>query len=123
MRPNMVAESGEKGNVQWQNEDDVGTAASLLLCGHGCFCAAPDGPQPHSPDQSAAGIDHPPIAGKFPARPGIGGIHARLGRDRAHAGAGLVYAKIHGRQSEAWLLQASEILRHWVWLRPPPRRG
>src|ERR1700730_1764654 len=95
MKQNMGAETNEKGNVLCP--PDLGTRPLREPL---------DRPQPHAPDQGAAGIDHAPVAGKFTSRR-VGGVHSGLGADEGGAPSSIGHAVVYRSQGKAGAGNAS----------------
>lgn len=60
-----------------------------------------DRPQPHRPDDRAAGVDDPPVRSEEATGPGVGGEHARLCREPRSRRTERLQPKVHHRDAKA----------------------
>src|ERR1035441_8064872 len=96
--------------------------ATLRECRRGAassqaaFGAFLDRLQPHSPDQGASGIDHPPVLPKLAARRWVGSKHASV-RSR------FFDQEVHRRQRKTGRAERFEAVGGWLLAWPPACGG
>src|ERR1019366_2150443 len=83
------------------------------------FGAFLDRLQPHSPNQGASRINHPPVLPELATRGWVGSEHASVRCNHTSVRSRLFDQEVHGRQREAGRVERLEAVGSWLLVWPP----
>src|ERR1022692_1948155 len=83
------------------------------------FGAFLDRLQPHSPNQGASRVNHPPVLAELATRGGVGSEHTSVRYNHTSVWFRLFDPEVHGRQREAGRVERLEVVRGWLLVWPP----
>src|ERR1019366_8386824 len=87
------------------------------------FGAFLDRLQPHSPNQGASRINHPPVLAELATRGWVGSKHTSVRCNDTSVRPRFFDQEVHGRQCEAGRVERLEVVGSWLLVWPPACGG